>query len=79
MSTLRFVILKQIDNRSEVVLEYDQEQLLIRLQNRVKERLIASEKHLKHRWTKAEVEKAVGEAFNMLVNEFKSQTITIVP
>ena len=77
---LRFAILKQLGGTgkdSKVVLEYDEEQLLSRLQARVREGLAEKETFLKHMWTKAQVAKAVDGAFRDLVSEFKEETIKI--
>ena len=75
---LRFAILKQIGGKNDkVVLEYDAEQLLSRLQARVREGLSEKETFLKHSWSKVQVAKVVEKAFNGLVAKFKEETVKI--
>ena len=75
---LRFAILKQVSSKdTKVVLEYDAERLLSRLQARVREGLSEKETFLKHSWSKAQVAEVVKKAFDGLVAEFKEETVKI--
>jgi len=75
---MRLAILKQIkDNANVVVLEYKEEQVLNRLQSRIRENLSVTETYLKHKWTKDEVAAAVVKAWDELVQEFKEETIKL--
>jgi len=75
---LRFAILKQVNEQdSAVVLEYKEDQILTRLQARVRENLAEKESAIKHRFTKQEVAVALDKSFNDLVIEFKEKTITL--
>ena len=81
MSSLRFTIIRTLtsQDRSEIAMEYDEKQILSRLQRRTRENLSETETHLKHRWSKEEVNEAVGKAFKELVTEFKDNSIKIYP
>ena len=73
---LRFAILKQMeDGPDEVMLEYNANQILTRLQAQVRENLV--EKFLKKKFSKEEVRIAVDKAFKGLVAEFKKGTVRI--
>lgn len=73
---LRFAILKQIDEGDEkVVLEYDEGQILERLQVRTGENL--KESVFRRSFSKNEVAEAQAKAFHGLVSEFKSKTVRI--
>ena len=75
---LRFAILKTVgDKESSVVLEYSAEQILSRLQARLRENLIKTETIIKLKHPKDEIEKAFTDAFNGLVAEFKEKTVTL--
>ena len=80
---LRLAILKEIKawgkegEREDLLLEYDEKQVRTRLLARGRENLVKTESWLKHRWTKGEVDKAYGEAFDDLIREFKESTIKI--
>lgn len=71
---LRFAILKDV---GDVVLQYKEDQLLNRLQARVKENLSETETFIKHRWGKNEVKEALSKAFKELVVEFKEETVKL--
>lgn len=87
--TLRFAILKGIgDGEDKVVLEYNEQKLLSRLQARVRENLIETETVIKryfikpetivkHSFEKPEIAKALDKAFNDLVLEFKEETVKL--
>ena len=73
---LRFAILKTVDEGpEEVVLEYNANQILTRLQAQVRENLV--EKFLKKKFSKEEVRIAVDRAFKNLVSEFKKGTVRL--
>ena len=75
---IRFAILKDVGNeKNKVVLEYSQDQLLEKMQALVREQLVNSEKWLKHRWNKKEIEDAIHNAFNRIVLEFKQKSVYI--
>lgn len=75
---LRFAILKTAGNATEeVVLEYRDEQILSRLQARIRENLVESEKWFSHAWSKNDVAKALDKAFRDLVEEFKEETVKL--
>ena len=75
---LRLVFLKKYKNEERLVLEYDEEQVLSRLQARVRENLSADETYFRHRWNKAFVQKSVDKAFRELITEFKEDTVKLV-
>lgn len=78
MATLRFAILKQVgDGDEKVVLEYDQDQILDRLNRRTRENLSALERVTKRKFTKDEIAQALKSAMGGLVAEFKEKTVTI--
>ena len=73
---LRFAILKTVDEGSdEVVLEYNANQILTRLQAQVREGLVSHP--LRRKFSKEEVRIAVDRAFKNLVSEFKKQTVRL--
>ena len=73
---LRFAILKQIGKREEkVVLEYNAEQILRRLQSRVEENLAV--KKIFKVYNKKTIKESIAKAFLDLVTEFKEKTITL--
>ncbi|MFH1627543.1 MAG: hypothetical protein ABIE47_02330 [Pseudomonadota bacterium] len=77
---LRFAILKQMENESEIVLEYGGEQVLERLQSRVSEKLSKGKKMsslAKFRHNRDEIHKAINESWYDLVAEFKERTVTL--
>lgn len=74
---LRFAILKMVGENEEVALEYNENQILNRLQARVRENLSENETVIKRRWTKDEVKNALSKAFRELIAEFKEKTITL--
>lgn len=74
---MRLAVLKEIKGSPNVVLEYKEEQVLARLQSRVRENLSASEGVFKTKWTKEEVAHAIDKAWNELVSEFKEETIKL--
>lgn len=76
---LRFAILQTLETeKNSVVLEYQEEQVLTRLQARTKENLADKESKFKSRHTKDQVAEALAKAFNDLVTEFKEKTVTLV-
>lgn len=74
---MRLAILKEIKGANLVVLEYKEDQVIARLQSRVRENLVATESFMKHKWTKEEVAQAVDKAWNELVAEFKEETVQL--
>ena len=71
---LRFAILK---DAGEIVLQYEENQILNRLQARVRENLRETETVIKRRWTKEEVKNALTKAFKELIAEFKEETVKL--
>jgi len=74
---LRFAILKKIENEEQVVLEYRDDQILSRLQARVRENLNEKETFLKHSFSKDEMAKALDKAYADLLVEFKEETVKL--
>ena len=78
---LRFSILKDVGKGQEkVVIEYDEKQILSRLQARIAEKLSEGSllsKKPKFKHSRAAIHIAVGDAFNGLVTEFKEKTVTL--
>jgi hypothetical protein len=60
-------VLGKIEER---MFQINVEQLLERLQIRVKENLIATESFFKHRWNKKEISESIDKAYNDLIYEF---------
>ena len=75
--TLRLAFLKKIKGEDELMLEYDEDQVLARLQARIRENLSAKENYFIHRWGKKDVASSVAKAFNELIQEFKEETIRL--
>jgi hypothetical protein len=73
MAKLEFAILQYLEGKVRIVLKRDDKQLLERLQARVKENLGS-----KDPFNKQQIEKAIDDAFNGLIKEFKDETIRIV-
>ena len=77
---LRFAILKEIKGENKVVLEYDKDQILERLQARVAEKLSKGpkiSKKAKFTHSREEIHDAIEAAYNGLIREFKEQTIQL--
>ncbi len=74
---LRFAILKTVGEEEQIVLEYNENQILSRLQARMREKMSERETYLKHSFNKAEVNGFLGEAFPELIAEFKEKTVTL--
>lgn len=75
---IRFVILKEIgDGEGKIVLEYDSDQILSRVQARVKEQLAEKETAIKHKFSKDEIAGAITISWKDLITEFKRKTITL--
>ena len=75
---LRFAILKEVGkDEGQVLLEYDENMILSRLQARIKENLAEIETAIKHSFKKPEIAKALDKSFNDLVAEFKEETVKL--
>lgn len=88
---LRFAILRDIGdieipvenvvegatNRYEIALEYKENQLLSRLQARLRENLIGHERWHKHTFSKDQVAEAFSKAYTELLQEFKDKTVAL--
>ena len=74
---MRLAILKEIKGINVVVLEYKEDQVLNRLQSRIRENLSVSESFMKHSWNKDEIAAAAEKAWNELVEEFKEETVKL--
>lgn len=75
---LRFAILKQVNEGSnEVVLEYNENQILSRLQARVREGLAELETAIKHKFTKQEIAVVLTKSYRELLVEFRDKTVTL--
>ena len=91
---IRFAIFKKVAETAEgqkVVLEYDENQILSRLQARMREKMSETETitvitHrwprkdeviIKNTWDKDEVAKFLGQAFPGLIAEFKEKTVSL--
>jgi len=91
---LRFAILQQtmvrqkrlIEGKPEfrdlegefVVLEYNDSQVKSRLKARVREILVDKEGPIKRSHTRSDIDKAIDQAFDGLVAEFKEETVKLV-
>ena len=77
--SIRFAILQEIEGKENIVLEYNETQILGRLQSRVREKLSEKEKYFmpKSRFTKGEVRESIDGSFADLVKEFKEETIKL--
>lgn len=75
---IRFAIIKQIgDEEQPTGLEYNKDQILERIQLRVREHLVRTETWRKHSWSADEIAMAVEKAWGGLVDEFMMKTVTI--
>lgn len=86
---LRFAILKTVNDRSGVVLEYNEQQVLERLKSLLRENLLDGTQNNKKRfsssmipdekrvWNIDTITHAMNKSFNDLVNEIKAKTLRI--
>ena len=77
---LRFAILRMgmKEGEANIALEYDEELIRIRLVQQVSDILGAKEKVMRRSHSRDEISKAVTQAFNNLITEFKNKSVKIL-